>query len=72
MIDVFRKSEFVPEIVEQAIRIRAPVVWMQEGVINKEAAAKARNAGLLVVMDRCMRKEHLRLARSKRRKKSKG
>ena len=44
MIDVFRKSEFVPEIVEQAIRIGASVVWMQEGVIHEEAAKKARRA----------------------------
>jgi len=63
VIDVFRKSEFVPEIVEQAIRIRAPVVWMQEGVIHEEAAKKARQAGITVVMDRCMMKEHKRLRR---------
>ena len=61
VIDVFRKSEFVPEIVEQAIRIRAPVVWMQEGVIHEEAAKKARKAGITVVMDKCMMKEHKKL-----------
>ena len=61
VIDVFRKSEFVPEIVEQAIRIRAPVVWMQEGVIHEEAAKKARKAGITVVMDKCMMKEHKEL-----------
>jgi predicted CoA-binding protein len=61
VVDIFRKSEHVLPIVEVAIRIGAKAVWMQEGVINREAAAKARDAGLLVVMDKCMRKEHLRL-----------
>jgi len=61
VVDIFRKSEEVMPIVDEAIKIGAKVVWMQEGVINEEAAAKARNAGLLVVMDKCMRKEHLRL-----------
>jgi uncharacterized protein len=63
IVDVFRRSEFVPEVVEQAIRIGAKAVWMQEGVIHEEAAAKARAAGLTVVMDRCILKEHTRLAR---------
>ena len=61
VVDIFRRSEEVPAIVEQAIKIGAKAVWMQEGVINEQAAARARKAGLLVVMDRCMRKEHLRL-----------
>lgn len=61
VVDIFRKSEEVMPIVEEAIKIRAKVVWMQEGVINEEAAAKARDAGLLVVMDKCMLKEHQRL-----------
>lgn len=61
VVDIFRKSEEVMPIVEEAIKIGAKVVWMQEGVINEEAAAKARDAGLLVVMDKCMLKEHQRL-----------
>ena len=68
VVDIFRRPEDVMPIVDEAIKIGAKVVWMQEGVINEEAAAKARNAGLLVVMDKCMRKEHIRLARSKRKK----
>ncbi len=62
VVDIFRRSEEVTPIVDEAIKIGAKAVWMQEGVINEEAATKARNAGLLVVMDKCMRKEHLRLA----------
>lgn len=58
--DIFRKSEAVPEIVEQAIRIGAKAVWMQEGVVHEEAARRAEEAGLLVVMDRCLMKEHVR------------
>ena len=61
IVDIFRRSEDVMPIVEDAINIDARVVWMQEGVINEEAAEKARNAGLLVVMDKCIAKEHRRL-----------
>jgi predicted CoA-binding protein len=61
VVGIFRRSEKVPPIVEEAIRIGANAVWMQEGVINEEAAARARKAGLMVVMDKCMRKEHQRL-----------
>jgi len=61
VVDIFRRSEFVPEIVEAAIRIGARAVWMQEGVIHEEAAEKARAAGLQVVMDRCILKEHRRM-----------
>ena len=61
IVDIFRRSEFVPEIVEAAIRIGARAIWMQEGVVHEEAAAKARAAGLEVVMDRCILKEHRRL-----------
>jgi uncharacterized protein len=62
IVDIFRRPEFVPEIVEAAIRIGALAVWMQEGVIHEEAAARARAAGLEVVMDRCILKEHRRMA----------
>jgi predicted CoA-binding protein len=69
VVDIFRKSEAVMPVVEEAIKIGAKVIWMQEGVINEEAAAKAREAGLLVVMDKCMRKQYISLMR--RRKKGK-
>jgi predicted CoA-binding protein len=61
IVDIFRRSEDVPPVVEEAIQQRARVVWMQEGVIHKEAGAKAEKAGLKVVMDRCMKKDHQRL-----------
>ena len=61
VVDIFRRSEEVPAIVEEAIKIGAKAIWMQEGVINEEAAARAREAGFLVVMDKCMFKEHQRL-----------
>jgi len=58
IVDVFRRSEFVPEIVDEAIRLKVPTIWLQEGVIHEEAAEKARKAGIFVVMDRCILKEH--------------
>ena len=61
VVDIFRRSDLVHPIVADAIRIGARAVWMQEGVVNEEAARQARCAGLLVVMDRCMRKETKRL-----------
>lgn len=60
IVNVFRRSEFVPDIVESAIRISARGVWMQEGVIHSEAAERARRAGLFVIMDACILKEHIK------------
>jgi predicted CoA-binding protein len=61
VVDIFRRSEFVPEIVEAAIRNGAKAIWMQEGVIHEQAARRAEAAGLTVVMDHCILKEHRRL-----------
>ena len=58
VVDVFRRSEFVDEVVDQAIQVKVAAIWMQEDVINEKAAAKARQAGIFVVMDRCILKEH--------------
>jgi uncharacterized protein len=63
IVDIFRRSEFVPPVVEDAIRMGASAVWMQEGVVDEESAEKARAAGLAVVMDRCILKEHSRYFR---------
>jgi uncharacterized protein len=60
IVDVFRRSEFVPDVVESAIRIGARGVWMQEGVIHPEAAEAARRAGLVVMMNACILKEHIK------------
>ena len=61
VVQIFRPSEDVPPIVDQAVQIGAKAVWMQAGIFNLLAAEAARAAGLLVVMDRCMRQEHIRL-----------
>ena len=61
VVDIFRKPEDVLPIVRQAIQIGAKAVWMQEGIINDAAAAEARQAGLKVVMNTCMRKQHIKL-----------
>jgi predicted CoA-binding protein len=61
IVDIFRRAEFVPEIVDAAIRMGARAVWMQEGVVHEEAAGKAAAAGLTVVMDRCILKDHRNL-----------
>jgi len=58
IVNIFRRPEFVEEVVDQAIRLKIPALWMQEDVINEKAAAKAREAGMFVVMDRCILKEH--------------
>ncbi|MBZ5611108.1 MAG: CoA-binding protein [Acidobacteriia bacterium] len=60
IVDIFRRSEFVMPLVESAIRLGAKAIWMQEGVEDERAAEKARQAGLTVVMDRCILKEHSR------------
>jgi len=60
IVDIFREPSAVPAIVEEAIAVGAKVIWMQLGVINEEAAARARQAGLEVVMDRCVKLEHAR------------
>ena len=62
VVDIFRRSEDVPPIVSEAIKIGAKAVWMQEGVNNKEAALEALKAGLKVVVNKCMRKEHEKLS----------
>ena len=58
LVDIFRRSQFVLEVVDEAIRLNIPAVWLQEGVVHKAAAQKARDAGLTVVMDLCFLKEH--------------
>jgi predicted CoA-binding protein len=58
VVDVFRRPEFIPEIVEETIRLKIPALWLQEGVIHESAAKRARDAGITVVMDRCILKEH--------------
>lgn len=58
IVDVFRRSEHVAEVVDEAIRLKVPAIWLQEGVVDEAAAEKARKAGIQVVMDRCILKEH--------------
>jgi uncharacterized protein len=58
LVDVFRRAEYVDEIVEQAIQLKIPAIWLQEDVVNERAAEKARKAGIFVMMDRCVLKEH--------------
>ena len=58
IVNVFRRSVFVPDIVDEVIRLKLPALWLQEGVVHEEAAEKARQAGIFMVMDRCILKEH--------------
>lgn len=60
IVNVFRRPDAVPEVIEQAIQIKAPAIWMQEGVVHEEASKKARQAGIFVVVDRCILKEHIK------------
>jgi len=59
IVNIFRRPEYVEEIVDQAIRLKVPAIWMQEGVVHEKAAEKARQAGIFVVMDCCILQEHL-------------
>jgi hypothetical protein len=61
VVDIFRKANAVPRVVAQAMYVGAKAVWMQEGIVHQVAAARARRAGMVVVMDRCMMKEHRRI-----------
>jgi len=58
IVNIFRRPEFVEEVVDQAIKLKVPAIWMQEEVINERAAEKARKAGMFVIMDRCILREH--------------
>jgi predicted CoA-binding protein len=58
IVNIFRRPEFVEEVVDQAIQLKVPAIWMQEGIIHERAAEKARKEGVLVVMDRCILQEH--------------
>lgn len=58
IVNIFRRPQFVDEVVDQAIQLRVPAIWMQEQVIHEAAAGKARKAGIFVIMDRCILKEH--------------
>jgi hypothetical protein len=64
LVDVFRASQYVPEIVKDVMRLKIPYLWLQEGVCHEEAVQWAEADGILVVMDRCIYKEHARLART--------
>lgn len=58
VVNIFRRPEYVPDVVEQAIQLKVRAIWMQEGVVHEQAAEKARRAGIFVVMDHCILKEH--------------
>jgi len=63
LVDVFRRGEALPEVVEDALAARAPALWFQLGCINEAAAARATAAGVMLVMDRCLMVDHARLLR---------
>jgi hypothetical protein len=63
IVNIFRRPEAVPEVVDEAIQLNVPAIWMQEGVVHEAAAEKARKAGIFVVMDRCILKDHMRYVR---------
>lgn len=63
IVNIFRRPEFVPAVVDQAIKLNPAAIWMQEGVRNDDAAEKARKAGIFVIQDRCILKEHRARAR---------
>jgi predicted CoA-binding protein len=58
IVNIFRRPEFVETVVDQAIQLKVPAIWMQEEVVNEKAAEKARKAGIFVIMDRCILQEH--------------
>ena len=58
IVNIFRRSELVPEVVDQAIQLKVPCIWMQEDIVNEAAAERARKSGITVIMDRCILKEH--------------
>jgi len=66
VVDIFREAKAVPRVVAQAMYVGAKAVWMQEGIVHQAAAARARRAGITVVMDRCMMKEHRRIMKKGR------
>ncbi len=63
IVNIFRRPEAVPEVVDEAIQLNVPAIWMQEGVVHEAAAEKARQAGIFVVMDKCILMEHMRYGR---------
>jgi predicted CoA-binding protein len=58
IVDIFRRGEFIPDIIDEAITLGASVIWMQLGIVDDESAKIARNAGLTVIMDKCLKIEH--------------
>lgn len=61
LVDVFRASEYVDEVVDECIRLKVPAIWIQEGIVNEAAAQRAQQAGIFVVMDRCIYKDYVAL-----------